>query len=134
MSYSATRLSAIGMMVFLTPLAFAGCFAQESDEVATDESVSEQTALVTCRVRDQRLVTCQSGWPGNRVYQIGLASPTDIIPGTISVAFDGPNGELSHSVSQSGTRQINFTAIIREGDAFNPGKATTTYIVSWCRQ
>ncbi len=133
MSYKVARLSAIGMMVFFAPLAFAGCLAQESDESATDESASE-LKLDSIRCDDIQTEVCQSGWPGTRLYNIGIFSPTDIVPGTISAAISGLNGEVSHSVSQSGTRQINFTATIREGDAFSPGKNTTTYNITWCRQ
>jgi hypothetical protein len=136
MSCKVTRLSVIGMMVLVAPLAIAGCLAQESDEPATDESASELAALAVCAPFsfDLRIETCQSGWPGTRKCQDTIASATDIVPGTIATTISGHNGEVSHVVSQNGTRQIDFTATVHEGDVFSPGKNTTTYIVSWCRQ
>ena len=86
-----------------------------------------------CPISDVRTETCQSGWPGSRTCTNTIASVSDIIVGSIAVAISGFNGEVSHSATQSGARQINFSATVNEGDTFNPGKNTTTYNISWCR-
>lgn len=123
-----------GLMI-LAPLALAGCLAQDGDE-PTSEELAAITPFAVCapNIFDQRIETCQSGWPGTRTCRDSIASATDIISGTISTAISGNNGEVSHTVTQNGPRQIDFTATVREGDLFNPGKNTTTYIVSWCRK
>lgn len=136
--------SAIGMMVLVAPLAIAGCLPPEGDELAGDESAMEEAlsamspvAFAACAlpgsVFDQRIEVCQSGWPGGRTCRDSIANPTDVIASSISVAISGFNGEVSHSALLVGTRQIDFSATVREGDLFSPGKNTTTYIVSWCR-
>jgi cysteine-rich repeat protein len=86
-----------------------------------------------CPVLDFKTETCQSGWPGTRTCMDTFASVSDIITGSISVVIAGFNGEVSHSATQSGARQISFSATVHEGDATSPGKNTTTYNVFWCR-
>ena len=141
MIYKVAHLYAIGMMAVVAPLAFAGCLAQEhdelaSDEVTTDEKLGSTEQLAVCGTQpdDSRIITCQSGWPGSRRCDESIDSPTDIVDGSITVAISGHNGEVSHSASQDGARQIDFTATVHEGDIFSPGKHTTTYQVTWCRQ
>jgi hypothetical protein len=122
-------------------LAFAGCVAQEGDEVASDEVASDEVASdeVTSEANaaltaiEIKNVTCNSGWPGTRGCHWVFFSLTDIVPGSIIVQINGHNGELVHTVSQTGLRQIDLTAIVREGDAFNPGVNTTAYTVVWFR-
>jgi len=122
-------------LVFLAPLALAGCLAQDGDESTSEEPLSASPFVVCgAAVPDLRVETCQSGWPGTRPCSDTIASATDIVAGSISTTISGHNGEVSHTVTQTGPRQINFSATIHEGDAFNPGKNTTTYIVAWCRQ
>jgi cysteine-rich repeat protein len=86
-----------------------------------------------CPVPDSRIEVCQSGFPGSRTCTDTIASVFDIITGSIAVTISGVNGEVTHSATQNGARQINFSATVHEGDVFNPGKNTTAYNVSWCR-
>lgn len=130
MSNKIARFSVIGMMCVITSLAFAGCLAQEGDEFTSDENTSEASQAI---VIDLRNVTCNSGWPGTRGCHWVFFSSTDIVPNTITVQINGNNGEIGHTASQTGTRQIDFTASVREGDAFNPGKNSTAYTVAWVR-
>ncbi|WP_437605011.1 hypothetical protein WMF20_27920 [Sorangium sp. So ce834] len=129
------------VIAVLSSMALAGCVAQEADEALSDEALSDE-ALSDEGVgeAEQALqialssVTCNSGWPGTRGCFTQLVSATDIVPGTITVQIDGHNGAVGYSASQSGARTINFSASIREGDAFNPGANTTKFIVAWLRQ
>ncbi|KYF54337.1 hypothetical protein BE08_12900 [Sorangium cellulosum] len=127
-------------------MALAGCIAQEGDEALGDEALSDE-ALVDEALSDEAVgeaeqalsigispVTCNSGWPGTRGCFKRIVSATDIIPGSVTVQVDGHNGAIGFSASQTGTRVIEFSASIHEGDAFNPGKNTTKFIVAWLRQ
>ncbi|KYF75260.1 hypothetical protein BE18_52010 [Sorangium cellulosum] len=125
----------------LSSMALAGCVAQEGDEALSDEALSDE-ALSDEAVgeAEQALqiglttVKCNSGWPGTRGCFTQLVSATDIVPGSITVQIDGHNGAVGYSASQSGARLINFSASIREGNAFDPGANTTKFIVAWLRQ
>lgn len=131
-----------GALVVLASMALAGCIAQEGDEALSDEALSGDEALSDEDVgeAEQALqigltsVTCSSGWPGTRGCFKRISSATDIVPGSITVQIDGHNGAIGFSASQSGTRTIDFSASIREGDAFNPGANTTKFLVAWFRQ
>lgn len=131
----------IGMMVFLTPLALAGCLAQESDELANDESASEvQLASIRPRLscaspnfhEQVNPYACQSGWPDTRTCIHDWISATNVV--SVVALIAGPNGELSHSVTGVGTQQVELRATVREGEVFNPGRNTTIYNVEWCRK
>jgi hypothetical protein len=130
-----------GAIAVLASMALAGCIAQEGDEALSDEALSDE-ALSDEAVgeAEQALkiglasVTCNSGWPGTRGCFRQITSATDIVPGTITVEVDGHNGAIGYSVSQVAARTIEFSASIHEGDAFNPGKNTTKFIVAWLRQ
>lgn len=141
MNYKASHLPAIGMMILLTPLALAGCLAQESDELASDEATSEaqlgsiRPRLTCASPNIHELIqpyTCQSGWPGARNCKHDWISATNVV--SVVALISGNNGEISHSVSGVGTQQVELLATVHEGDAFNPGRNTTTYNVEWCRQ
>lgn len=151
MLFKVARLSVFGIMACLAPLALPGCLTPEGDESAIDESATDEPAIddpatdesggkqtsnavCTGTVFDFRIETCQSGWPGNRTCTDTITSASDIVLGTIDVAISGRNGEVRHSVSRTGARQINFSATVHEGDVFNPGKNTTTYFITWCRR
>ena len=91
-----------------------------------------QNLCSACPVRDFRIETCVSSWPGDRTCTDTINSASDIL-GSIAVTILGLNGEVRHSTMQNGPRQINFSATVHEGDVFNPGKNTTMYNVTWCR-
>ncbi|AUX44994.1 uncharacterized protein SOCE26_064730 [Sorangium cellulosum] len=135
-----------GAVAVLASMALAGCVAQEGDEALSDEALSDE-ALSDEALSDEAVgeaeqalqigltsVTCNSGWPGTRGCFWRLGSATDIVPGSITVQIEGHNGALGYSASQSGPRTIDFSASVREGDAFNPGKNTTKFLVAWFRQ
>lgn len=141
MSCKVARFSVIGSMVLVAPLALAGCLAPGGDELASDEAVSELKAPTgedsLCppgTIFDFKVETCQSKWPGDQVCTDTIASVSDIVAGSISSTITGWNGEVANLVTQTGPRQINFWAKVHEGDLFNPGKNTTSYIVAWCRK
>jgi hypothetical protein len=144
MSCKVARLSAIGMMAVLTPLAFAGCLAQESDESANDESAStEQLGSIRPHLsctspniaqNPPGSFTCQSGWPGSRQCIVSFISATDVV----SIELDpvGPVGDFPNlrTTSGIGTQHVEASVTVHEGDAFSPGKNTTSYNVFWCRK
>ena len=130
MSCTVARFIVIGMTAFITPLTLAGCLAQEADEVASEEVASDLTLSRGIQLEN---VTCNSGWPGTRGCHWTFFSLTDVVPGSIIVQINGNNGEMGHSVTLTAPRQIDFTASVNEGDAFNPGKNTTAYTVAWLR-
>ncbi|MGK3990069.1 hypothetical protein WME99_43905 [Sorangium sp. So ce136] len=130
-----------GAIAVFASMALAGCIAEEGDEALSDEALSEQPLgdEVTGEAEQAlaiglQSVTCNSGWPGTRGCFRQLVSATNIVPGTVTVQVDGHNGAIGYSASQSGPRTIDFTASIREGDAFNPGANTTKFLVAWMRQ
>jgi len=139
----------IAMMVFLAPLAIAGCLGPQpdatdqaaNDVAATDEATSElavtEQALATSAAISVNSVTltCNSGWPGTRGCVADIPSPTDIfpLPGFPLAQVISGSGDLGHGVFQTGPRTLRFVATIAEGDLFNPGKNTTSYIVFWAR-
>jgi hypothetical protein len=88
---------------------------------------------VTTQSIEIRTVTCNSGWPGTRGCSWRFSSASAITPGSITVAINGHNGEIGHTLSQIDAFTIDFTASVNEGDAFNPGKNTTSYTVAWLR-
>lgn len=116
------------------------------DELANGEIESDVAARVEAGtsdlqrkntpslVEDSRIVTCNGGWPGGRRCDWVFESPTDILfPDFIAVEIHGHNGEAARSVTVGLPRTIFFTAVVHEGDVFNPGKHTTTYRVRWLR-
>jgi len=126
----------IGMMILLAPLAITGCLAQEGDpsdpsgEVTNEARVAPTADLAF----GSATVNCNSGWPGTRGCVADITSPTDIsplIPPDVRVSAG--TGDRGHSLSQLGPRSFRFVATIAEGDAFNPGKNNTTYVVTWLR-
>ncbi|MDC0682940.1 hypothetical protein [Sorangium atrum] len=125
-----------GMIAVLASTALAGCIAQEGDEALSDEALSEETVEEAEQALQVGLtsVTCNSGWPGTRGCFKQIVSATDIVPGTVTAQVDGHNGAVGFSASQTGPRTIDFSASIREGDAFNSGKNTTKFLVTWVRQ
>jgi hypothetical protein len=129
-----TKLS--GMIAVLASMALAGCIAQEGDEALSDEDLSEETVEEAEQALQIGLtsVTCNSGWPGTRGCFKKITSATNIVAGTITVQVDGHNGAVGFSASQTGPKTIEFSASIREGDAFNPGANTTKFLVAWMRQ
>lgn len=141
MSYKVARLSAIGMMAVVTPLAFAGCLAQDSDESASDKSAStEQLASIRPHlicgpsISQSATFTCQSGWPGARNCMPSFISPTNVV----SIELDPGPGQIHdfpslRSTSGTGTQHVEVSVTVHEGDAFNPGNNSTNYTVFWCR-
>ncbi|WP_437977036.1 hypothetical protein WMF11_08025 [Sorangium sp. So ce295] len=125
-----------GMIAVLASMALAGCIAQEGDEALSDEDLSEETVEEAEQALQIGLtsVTCNSGWPGTRGCFKTITSATNIVAGTITVQVDGHNGAVGFSASQTGPKTIQFSASIREGDAFNPGANTTKFLVAWMRQ
>ncbi|MGK4003606.1 hypothetical protein WMF31_13330 [Sorangium sp. So ce1036] len=125
-----------GAIAILASMALAGCIAQEGDEALGDEALSDEAVGEAEQALGIGIssVTCNSGWPGTRGCFRQIASPTNIVPGSITVQIDGHNGAVGYSASQSGDRIIDFSATINEGDMFNPGKNTTKFIVAWLRQ
>ncbi|MGK3966832.1 hypothetical protein WMF38_21980 [Sorangium sp. So ce118] len=130
-----------GAIAVLASMALAGCVAQEGDEALSDEALSDEALSDEATGEAEQAlaiglqsVTCNSGWPGTRGCFRQFVSATDIVPGTVTVQVDGHNGAVGYTASQSGVRTINFSASIREGDAFNPGANTTKFIVAWLRQ
>jgi hypothetical protein len=125
-----------GVVAVLSSMALAGCVAQEGDEALSDEALSDEAVGEAEQALQIGLssVTCNSGWPGTRGCFAQLVSATDVVPSTITVQIDGHNGALGFSASKSGARSINFSASIREGDAFNPGTNTTKFLVAWLRE
>ena len=143
------RFSMFGMMAVIAPVAFAGCVAPGSaaaddevateggagDEVASEEVASREVANVGTRglAIEIRNVTCNSGWPGTRGCDWVFVSPGAIVPNTITVQVNGNNGEIGHAATQLDASKLEVTASVHEGDAFNPGKNTTSYTVVWLR-
>ncbi len=124
---------ALGMFVALAVHA-AACDDVETATDADDAvAAGEDEGEVTFRPLVLESRTCNGGWPGTRWCSWTLFSETDIVPGSIQVQINGHNGEVTHSASQIGSRQINFVAVVHEGDVFNPGKNTTSYTVAWLR-
>jgi hypothetical protein len=136
---------AIGMMAVLTPLAFAGCLAQESDESASDKSASTEQPVsirphLTCTNPNisqvpQGFFTCQSGWPGSRQCNVSFTSATDVV----SIELDPATGTVGdfpnlRSATGIGSQHVEVSVTVHEGDAFSPGKNTTSYNVFWCRK
>lgn len=119
---------AVGATEQLADEEFDPDFFPPDDEVETIQA--ETTKAVGIGVVS---VTCSSGWPGTRGCYKRIISPTNVVPGSIVVEVDGPNGSMGYSASLHGTREIRFSASIHEGDAFNPGKNTTRFIVAWLR-
>lgn len=129
MSNKVARFSMVGMYL-ITLLAFTGCVAEDGTTPVSDENTSETSQGLSIALQN---VTCNSGWPGTRGCSWVFVSPTDIVAGTITVQINGNNGEIGHTAAQNGTREVDFTASVHEGDAFNPGKNTTSYTVAWLR-
>lgn len=130
-----------GAIAIFASMALAGCIA-EVDDGALDEEALDEEALSEEAVGEaeqalviaHEFVTCNSGWPGTRGCYKRINSPTNIYSGSISVSIIGHNGAIGYSAVQVGTRVIDFTASIHEGDMFNPGKNTTKFLVEWIRQ
>jgi hypothetical protein len=106
--------------------------AQDGSEIASDEAALANAGAST-QALEIRNVTCNSGWPGTRGCSWKFSSPSAIVPGTITVQINGNNGEIGHAAAQLDSFNIAFTASVNEGDAFNPGKNTTSYTVVWLR-
>jgi hypothetical protein len=117
-----------------------GAAPSAADPAAPEHTASAEAALTAVgsggaqtQVIEIRNVTCNSGWPGTRGCSWVFTSASAIVAGTITVSINGNNGEIGHSASQIDASNINFTASVREGDAFNPGVNTTSYTVAWLR-
>lgn len=146
MSCKMAHMIAIGMTIVLAPLALAGCLEPPADDLASSQSASEErpspispAPLAVCSplfIAEERPLTCQSGWPNAQFCVQAFSSPTDIEAPTVASAINGPVGEVAGTrmVYANGTREVHFEVWIRSGDLFSPGKNTTSYTVSWCRQ
>ncbi|MDI3289930.1 hypothetical protein [Polyangium sp. 15x6] len=117
-----------GAMALSTSLALAGCMAQESD-VPPGEPAGEAEQALDIATGD---VICNSGWPGTRGCSARFGDGREILPGSIKVNVVGHNGAISWSAELvDNNRAINFTASIREGNAFGPGDNTTRFALAW---
>ena len=104
----------------------------ESEVMLGPDEVAVDTPPAMIEV-DSREVTCNGGWPGTRSCYWTFYSDTDIFPNSIKTKIVGHDGQVKSAAEQVGARQINFVAIVHEGDVFNPGKNTTSYSVQWVR-
>lgn len=98
-----------------------------------DTGVCSANRCATCPNPETRSEICESKWPGENTCTDTIISASDIVQGSLDSAISGHNGEVTHSVTQTGSRQIDFSARVHEGDLFNPGKNTTMYEIRWCR-
>lgn len=125
-----------GAVAVVASVALGGCVAHEGDEALLEDALSEEEDVAEAEeaLIGYALVQCNSGWPGTRGCSKTITSPTNIIPGSIEVYIDGHNGAISYAAVQTANKTIKLTASIHEGDAFNPGKNNTKFVVLWQRQ
>jgi len=92
----------------------------ESDEATKEGAQALETALFTCN----------GGWPGRRSCYQRIGNGREIIPESVKVLIIGRDGSAGYGAPLSeGNRVIAFSADIHEGDLFNPGKNSTTFLV-----
>ena len=119
---------AFGMFVALAVQAAACDVETETD--------ADDASEVTLRKIGHESVACHGKWPGENSCFWTFWSETDIVPDTIEVDLDipaGHPGDKHHVATQVGPRQIDFLAVVHEGDFLNPGKNTVSYDVYWQR-
>lgn len=107
-------------MLTAVGLGAAGCMMQEGDETTAEGAQAIEIAMFTC----------DGGWPGRRTCYRRIGNGREIIPESVKVLIFGRNGTAGYGAPLSeGNRIIAFSADIHEGDLFNPGKNSTTFLV-----
>lgn len=111
----------------------------ELDEFNSDEGGMPEFKLFEVLAADEPwnpgagYATCNSGWPGSRTCTQTFTSTKEIRPGSVSIRINAgnPQGIQRYDAWQVDKRLIQYTATVNEGDMFDPGKNSASFIIEW---